>query len=78
MTSMLAAIMERLGGENGMSGPDFGEKFRQSLPLRSFQDVRDMANLVHFLASDDARFITALHHGPVDRRRQRLRARQLT
>ena len=58
MTPMLTAIMERLGGENGMSGPDFAEKFRQSLPLRSFQDVRDMANLVHFLASDDARFIT--------------------
>lgn len=58
LTPMLTAIFDRLGAALGISGAEFGEQFRQALPLKSFQEASDIANLVYFLASDQARWIT--------------------
>lgn len=57
-TPMLDAFFERQGGAVGQDGEAIAEQFVQTIPMRCFQDPQDIANLVLFLASDEARFIT--------------------
>ena len=34
------------------------EQIKSSIPLKSFGDVKDIAGVVRFIASDEARYIT--------------------
>jgi 3-oxoacyl-[acyl-carrier protein] reductase len=53
------ALAERLGQHLGMSAPEVMKWFaEQNIPLGHHGDPEDIANLVAFLASDRAKFIT--------------------
>ena len=53
------ALAERLGQQLGMSAPEVMKWFaQQNIPLGHHSDPEDIANLVAFLASDKAKFIT--------------------
>ena len=53
------ALAERLGQQLGMSAPEVMKWFaEQNIPLGHHGDPEDIANLVTFLASDKAKFIT--------------------
>ena len=53
------ALAERLGQQLGMSAPEVMKWFaEQNIPLGHHGDPEDIANLVAFLASDKAKFIT--------------------
>ncbi len=53
------ALAERLGQHLGMSAPEVMKWFaEQNIPLGHHGDPEDIANLVAFLASDKAKFIT--------------------
>jgi 3-oxoacyl-[acyl-carrier protein] reductase len=53
------ALAERLGQQLGMSAPEVMKWFaQQNIPLGHHGDPEDIANIVAFLASDKAKFIT--------------------
>ena len=53
------ALAERLGQQLGMSPPEVMKWFaQQNIPLGHHGDPEDIANIVAFLASDKAKFIT--------------------
>jgi 3-oxoacyl-[acyl-carrier protein] reductase len=53
------ALAERLGQQLGMSAPEVMKWFaEQNIPLGHHGDPEDIANIVAFLASDKAKFIT--------------------
>jgi 3(or 17)beta-hydroxysteroid dehydrogenase len=59
MTPMLEGLFGRMGGAAGQSAAEFGAQWaRERIPLRALQEPLDIANLVLFLASDEARYIT--------------------
>lgn len=57
-TPMLEALFERLARQAGVSVEQFTASFVAQIPMGSLQEPEDVANLVLFLASDEARFIT--------------------
>ena len=53
------ALAEQLGKELGMSAPEVMKWFAgQNIPLGHHGDPEDIANMVAFLASDRAKFVT--------------------
>jgi 3(or 17)beta-hydroxysteroid dehydrogenase len=57
-TPMLEVLFERMAAQQGVTPEAFTEGFRQGIPLGHFQEPRDIADAVLFLASDESRFIT--------------------
>lgn len=57
-TPMLEGLFERMGAAAGVTTDAFAQNFAMQIPLGKFQEPVDIANLVLFLASDDARYIT--------------------
>ncbi|WP_421729610.1 glucose 1-dehydrogenase [Brevundimonas sp.] len=57
-TPMLDELFARMGEQHGMSAEAFAAEFLKSIPMASFQDPVDIANLVLFLVSDEARYVT--------------------
>ncbi|MBL8271694.1 SDR family NAD(P)-dependent oxidoreductase [Steroidobacter sp.] len=57
-TPMLDALFQRLAGQSGVSVEQFTAAFVAGIPMGELQEPRDVANLVLFLASDEARYVT--------------------
>ncbi len=57
-TPMLSKLFERMGAQHGMSAEAFSAEFLKGIPMGEYQDPVDIGNLVLFLASDEARYIT--------------------
>lgn len=57
-TPMLEVLFERMAAEQGLTPEAFAEGFRQGIPLGQFQEPRDIADAVLFLASDESRYVT--------------------
>ncbi len=57
-TPMLEVLFERMAAQQGVSPGAFAEGFRKGIPLGHFQEPRDIADAVLFLASDESRYIT--------------------
>lgn len=57
-TPMLDELFTRMGAEHGISAEAFAAEFVKSIPMGVFQDPVDIGNLVLFLASDEARYVT--------------------
>jgi 3(or 17)beta-hydroxysteroid dehydrogenase len=57
-TPMLNKLFDHFAQDAQIEPAAFKEQFRQAIPLGSFQTPEDIAALVAFLASDDARFVT--------------------
>ncbi len=59
MTPMLEGLFGRMGAAAGQTAAEFGAQWaRERIPLRQLQEPGDIASLVLFLASDEARYIT--------------------
>lgn len=57
-TPMLNDLFGRWAQEQNVSPDDVAENFRQTIPLKAFQDPSDIAETVAFLSSNGARFVT--------------------
>lgn len=57
-TPMLEALFERLARQSGVSVEQFTAAFVSGIPMGALQEPEDVAHLVLFLASDEARYIT--------------------
>ncbi len=57
-TPMLDKLFERMGAAHGMTAQAFSDEFLKGIPMGDYQDPIDIANLVLFLASDEARYVT--------------------
>lgn len=57
-TPMLEGLFDRLSAEAGTDKESFALGFLASIPMASFQEPVDIANMVLFLASEEARFVT--------------------
>ncbi|MEM7569644.1 MAG: SDR family oxidoreductase [Pseudomonadota bacterium] len=57
-TPMLNDLFGRWAEEQGVSAEEVAENFRQTIPLKAFQDPKDIAEAACFLSSDAARYIT--------------------
>ena len=57
-TPMLAELFERMGAQMGLSAQAFSDEFVKGIPMGDYQDPVDIGNLVLFLASEEARYIT--------------------
>jgi 3(or 17)beta-hydroxysteroid dehydrogenase len=57
-TPMLNALFERWAGEQNVPIETIAAQVRAGIPLGAFQEPRDIANLVAFLASAESRYIT--------------------
>lgn len=58
LTPMLHGLFDRMAAEAGTTADEFAAQFKQEIPLGEFQEPKDVANAVLFLASESARFIT--------------------
>lgn len=57
-TPMLAGLFEETAKLMGLSAGEVEEQFLSRIPMGHFGEARDIANMVLFLASDEAKFIT--------------------
>ena len=57
-TPMLESLLERIAAQSNAPKDDIVKAFLARIPLGVFQEEIDVANLVLFLASDEARYIT--------------------
>ena len=57
-TPMLEALFARWAAEQGQTADAVAEGFRQTIPLGAFQEPEDIAAMVAFLSSDEARYVT--------------------
>ena len=58
MTKMQKRLTESQLGPKGVSFEDYVEERSKRVPMGRFTDVRDIADIVEFLVSDNAEFIT--------------------
>ncbi|MEM9287954.1 MAG: SDR family oxidoreductase [Pseudomonadota bacterium] len=57
-TPMLNDLFGRWALEQGIGAEEVAESFRQTIPLKAFQEPRDIAETVAYLSSDLARYVT--------------------
>lgn len=57
-TPMIESVIDNISANSGMSKPEVREMMESQIPLKRFQQPEDVANLVCFLASDEARNIS--------------------
>ncbi|MEL7028568.1 MAG: glucose 1-dehydrogenase [Pseudomonadota bacterium] len=57
-TPMLDGLFARWADEQGATPEAVADGFRETIPLGAFQDPVDIANMVLFLSSDEARYVT--------------------
>ncbi|MBA4306862.1 MAG: hypothetical protein C0429_09015 [Sphingopyxis sp.] len=57
-TPMLDELFERMAQEAGIERASFESQFLSEIPMGEFQEPADIADAVHFLASEKARMIT--------------------
>jgi 3(or 17)beta-hydroxysteroid dehydrogenase len=60
VTPMLLRICEQLAGQRGITREELLAEIRASIPQGEFQEPRDVANAVLFLASDEAHRVTGI------------------
>lgn len=57
-TPMLDTLFERMAKQSNVSVEEFTKGFLTQIPMAAFQEPVDIANLVLFLASEEARYVT--------------------
>lgn len=58
LTPMLKNLLARWADERGVTAAEVADGFRETIPMKAFQEPLDIANIVLFLASDEARYLT--------------------